>query len=102
MVLKRLLGDECVEELRERLEARPAPAAGGTKKAAKVDREAEIDASAKHVSKVTTGWISARSRSQWPALAAASSSRRAVRVHRFDRHPNSLRRNGTILCSRLV
>ena len=53
--LKRLLGDECVEELRA--EAGASPAAGGTKKAAKVDRDAEIDALAKHVSKVTKKWI---------------------------------------------
>jgi hypothetical protein len=70
----------CVEELREYLETRSAPAAaGGTKKTtAKVDRDAEIDALAKHVKKATTGSISkdkirgAPSRSSWPASAAVS------------------------------
>ena len=79
--LKRLLGDECVEELREHLEAGASPAAGGTKKAAKVDRDVEIDALAMDRQGQDPG------RPQGPRRRLRLrrlSGRQAVRVHRTD------------------
>ena len=65
--LKRLLGDDCVEELHE-----ASPADRGIKKVAKVDCDAEIDTVAKYASLIRSWLPEAGVAGMWRFTAATS------------------------------
>jgi hypothetical protein len=96
----------CPLRRQRELETMSAAAAGSTKSTTKVDRDVEIAALARHVSKATRAWIGKdKIRGALQVVMAGFGCGvyqvvKGVRVHRLDRRHDHdpLRRNDLVLC----